>query len=1520
MLTDPFSLPPADAAPSRAANLDALLDRQLDITLAESPAQLAAALRLAAIPTSVNAELLATLRANDDGHDAEIIAWLSEFPFVQTINDEVTYTRTVRRLLLERWRADEEGFITAHRRAAAHFERKLAATENSSLVLNEYLAQRRLYHLLVAEPAEGLIYFDTLFQEARSERRFAALELYLSIMEEQRSWLASDTDLWLAYYRALLAETEGQWAASGQQFEALLAREGVTDALAALALRGLGRALINQENWVRAIDLHQSALAISQSLGDKPGMAGAMMDLGYAYMDLAQRAWGGGEPPPLVRRTLLERLVEATDFITRIPLLVYLSLRWGFRTLLPALTRVGRGIDWVVARLFGDAAMWLRRAELTYREAGNLSGASAAQEYQANVFLALNHPRQAEQIYRTLLESAGAGFGAYRMARVRMGLAEALLRQGQAGQAGTLLDQALPVFVEVQHKQRIAESLSLAGQASVMRGDMDAAAGQYAAAVAAWQQTGESEALTATAAQVEMLAARRDLSSAARDRLLDAANSVVARRYEERYVHPLMRAFQLGALALLAALLFLVPLLAVRTDRGNEIGAGTPLMEPLAASENDEFGPALELTIDQQIQPRFQVQVVGAVVGWAILGYILVYLAAGVYMIRRASATEIQEGQEADVYLDHDTIASRDGAEHRVHSLAWPEVKWAVVADQKLVRQPIGRLSGTALFGEQESVQVKGSIRYYDNLQRHVLSRIEQLHAPIYDVSSVILRSKMGLLFVVSLAYLVGFGVLTSVASNVAVTPLPLEQYTLADIYGLAFIGLTLPLAWWFAVQPLRARYLVKPHTILPWLTLALGLLLTLLALMRIQFWRFSLPRPDIAVGVIAALLIGVSATHIYRARWLPGQRPGKSVGQHIYSPLVRYATVGLAVLLIGASFLSIGREVLSFHYLVVGNHLQREAAAEQDRETRLDIYRRGLEAYDRSLALRQTATTFNNRGVMLAQSERFDEAIQSYNAALQSDPNQPVYISNVGLAYSQEAVKAARGLDRVPYYQAALATFSTLIEDLEAAPDANYKGLLTAHLLRGGTRYELAELYQDQNQIQDALPIYEEARTDFQWVIEHARWQDVSDRAAAYAGLGWARLMGRQQYDKNTALAARQAEIDRALDDFNTALYLAKDNPAAWTGRGWSHYFTASEHPARCTGANTTEDGLTFAEQIRFAIDDFSRLITLQPNSGIHYRTRAQLQYILGNCPDWKETPADPAAELKRIKRQQLDASIQDYKDALERKKEVPAWWRRLATIENEAGYYDKAIEDYNEALRLDSEQGAWWLELVELIDKTTAKSGSQYLARGREAAAEATRLVPKDDRSWNWLGWMSYLTDDYPAALDAYPRAIKLAPYEPRYHFNLGLAYAASGDSRATAAYEQGIAAADLATPATRKRRLAEALGDLQGLKAGPANLKSGLVDTLKSAAARKPALNRCRVIAPGGLPLLAGPAADRPATAAPRPVNTLLIPIGRSEDGKWLRVEDVATKELGWVANNAQTLVCNVDLKTRPVLSGD
>jgi tetratricopeptide (TPR) repeat protein len=1477
----------------------ALMDQLVGMILKKSRPQLAQAIRLCAVPFGFDLALLAALRQGDDGLDEKILARMARFSFVhQDDRGRYTFGQDVRAYLLNEWFNDRPGFVEANRRAQAHFLGELRETfpdrdavdalaqaalparlrplVEASPQVNE-LVQNYLHHTLVADPEAGLILLRRLYRAAAEAQRPALAERFVDIANEQRAWLEPGQRAYVDYMRGLLDQLQGKWDASRALFERMLQHEGLPPTLQARIRRALGNTLIEQEQWVEAIALFESALQAFQAAGDELESAFTMVNMGRAHLDLALNTWGGGATFNL-RLDWSARVRDLVMLISRLPVAIYLMSRLGVRALLPVLLRVGRDMDWPIARLFAIAADWFDRAHVILLRLGDEDGIGQVEDNLARLYLSLGHHRRAEAIYRGLLApDEGVSLSEYRAARARLELAQALMHQDKLSEARELLEQTLPLFVAYQHPLRIAQTHTALAQTCALQGQAAQATTHYQRAAQLYHQIQDLKALTDVVVQMQLLQDLPQADAATRQSIETTASQITHRRYLTRFGLPWLYAFRLLALVVLTGALFFSLFTSLQMASGTNLGVD---IEPEISWES--VSAELESVLDFKLVPKLESEfgVKFSVYPLLIITalYLVLYTVLGLWFTVRTPLRTLQEGQSLDVVVDPEGVGR--GVEGLPGSLKirWEQVAAILLADRNLLRKPIVLFSRFVLFSEQGTLSVDWQTRHASAARDYILERLQKATPsdqdaapPTYQFGFSTLYSLSGRLFIGTLLFILAFIITSQVAPQVLSTELLSLPYSLADFYSLSYLGLLFPMGWWLAAQPLRERLFLTPESHRVWVVGCIGLLLAAFTFADYTWLRLSFGRPNVAPGLLAIFLVGLAAYYVLTTRhWehIPFRR-----GDYVYSPPVRLISVIIALVVIVLSVFFLSREVVIYHYLALGDyHQQRANAVEQDDSDQAQkIYRRALHAYDRALeahtwgpgyqASAQDADLYHSRGAVLMQLGRYDEAVQSYHEAIDLTPRRTVYYNSLAIAYELWAEKyreAGDGENAAKYYDLALHQYTLLIQRLD---EDNSSALVAGYLLRASVLYRTAEYFREVESHDVAASKYQAARADFERALELD-----PENPNVLIGVGW------MEY----RLAEYKNDVEgmkHALDYFERAAELDPQNALAWIDQGQAHISIGRSYAWRAGGSvysacssssrnpSTQEQKLAYQQEHLLALEAFDRAAVLVPENLGLYNKRGRVRYVLLNCPG--------------VDNDELYwGAIQDYSRAIELDPENPEWYDLRGHLYYNLGreYYPQVTADFEVALSLQADSGLYltlgnlyfaqdkmddatqaYVRAIETAAPDAASGGYvgleildqvvqdhpdwslAYYNRGRlywqqgeneKAIEDLDRAIELDPNHYNsqWiLGWLTYESGDYRRSAQLSGRAAVLNPAEPRVRFNQGLALVALGDARGAArAYEGGIAAAEAMTQTqVALSRYGEALGDLDQVADDPGDI---------------------------------------------------------------------------------------------------
>jgi tetratricopeptide (TPR) repeat protein len=1504
-------------------------------------------LRLTAVPFWFDEELVTALRAQDDGQTANVLALLDQFSFVHTGYGRYWYSSEMRQSLLEQWADDPDGLAAAHRRALETFERRLADSPPGDLAAREEMAAAHLYHLLAVDQRAGIERLLDLFDDASDEHRVASAAKYVRVAEEQAATLSAESRAHLDYLRGRLLQLQHRWPESRAHLERLLESKGLPQVLRARTRRSVADALVALGQAADALPLYEQALAEFETLGDRQEIGLTMAGLGNAYLSVALAVWGSGwmqRPPP---RSWLNSLLGLGHLLVRIPLVLYLLWHVGARTLLPVAQRVGRGMDWIVARVLVTAGDWFHRAELTLEAANTPAGLVEVHRGLAELYRLLDHPQRAEALNREILEMDTVPADGYQAACARLGIAYSLLLQGKAGASAEILEELLPIFRRFEHGRRIAQTLTLLAEATLQLNRPDEAIRYHQEALSQWQAVDDLAAATEALQAMEKIKNQYALSIESQRRVEQASRQCTERVYAVPYSHPMLIAFSRVALVVLVVLFFFTVRLALRSESGIEVDATASLVKPLLREipTDEELRPDVILTIDQQLRPSPPMEFAGLLVVASLVGYLLLYTIVGWLVIITTPIDAVRPGAVRAVLVSPEEIRlltpEGDG-----ESMTWSEVSVMLRSDRIVAGQPLQAFSFFALFSGTGSVSVSARTQNYVALRELVTGYIKSAsehRVQTYDLGFRMIGSKTGGLFLASLVYLLGFFVVAVLWPDLVTQNYAPIPYNAVDVYWLAYLGLALPLSWWFAIQPLRAHWLVSVRTPIVWLVGGTGLALALVSLLQIFGLHLPLGRPDVIAAVLAILLVGAAGGHVLRARATVISAGSR---EYAYPPLLRVAAAVITSVTVAAMLLAIGWELISYHHLAMGNnHLRAAEELKQkgQEQPSKEAYREALESYADSLWYRPEAYVYNSQGAVLTRLGRYPDALKAYRKAQEADPGEPTYIINEALLYESQASSIER--PDATFYEKAIACLDKAIEQIAVRPEHYKAQLLTAYQLRGGAYYERGQIYFNMSRevkneaAMVAAELHATAMSSFTYALDDYNWLATHDPdgAPGYTGRGWAYFQLRKMVAAGDAGATEQSRsyLQLAIDEFEEALHRNDKEISAKIGLGWAHNFYAQSYPA-CMEAQDPKGSKEYRRHLQAAVRAYT-LVTKQERAAIHYRVRAQFEYLLRFCDG-----LSPQAQYEQA-RNDYDRAIGLREEQAVTQEDLSASWYNIRGNLSYvlAGIYTdtrkvqetqfRALDDYRRATEIQPQVLDWWHDLA-WVAYDWQDDGQWHVAIEGFRGIAALSPNPEEAEAYGRLGWLAYLyTRDYAQSLEYSAKALALDHDLSAEHFNEGLIYVVLGDVEAAVqSYLNGIEAADR-VGTRRKRRYDGAIADLDpgNIQGDPAGVAASFSELLQAAKGKQACTvtveaARCRLIRKQPSLAEAAPCLlvrEQPDLGAPL-LNVLwagdnFLPAARSAQGNWLYGVIKGQEVFGWINGDPSLLSCSFDLSALPVV---
>ncbi len=1270
----------APPAPGVEHELEAMM-AQLLFEIKEQQPTLATLLAACAIPLWWDEGLLAAIRNRHDGREPIILEKLSHFSFVYAWAEHYTYSRLARRLLLQSWEADPTGFQAQNQQILAHLQQRLDLNPPLQPAAYTRLVQAHLYHTFLADPAAGVVRLGELMQKAEDNYQLEAARQYVWVLKELQPRLPSAYSAWIDYAEGWLHHLNQRDAVAQQTFQELLARPDLPPNLRARVERGLGLALVAKQNWVEASQHHHAALALFQQQQNSREVAETMANLGDTYLNIAQTAYGHSDEFDL-DESLGSQFAKGISFVARLPLIFFLvwklNLNWDVRIW----WRLGRGMDWVVARLFSEAIVWFRQAEAIYQQLDDQIGLKRTQVSLGRLYLALNHGQAATAIFRQV--AANAPVDSYQQALAHLELAEALLRQHQLDEAERLLQQALPIFTRLNHTRRIAQTQSRLGTIAAQARRGDAAMAAYQAALVAWQKVGNTARVTDLLHAMELLGSRAELSALANEQLATAQQQNPQRVYETRFVHPTMATFQRYATIMLWVVIFIALLTSIRSESGTMIGATAILKLPTEAELVAAFKPTVGAAsgevlseIQKQVAPHLRSRFLGTSIAGALLAYLSLYTVLGLYLITKTTMGNVQAQQECWLEVDETTIVEVENKQIRTR-LYWADVRTYIMNQRLLFGGLLELVSSVTLLDADSYINIAGNVRHYWTLTQAYLARRLPPQVLRINTGYALPFGFFGWLLTIVLALFIAFVGLIVTNSPLAITPLLFLPYTPADLYGLLFLAGALAAVYWFVIQSIRNYLIRQPRrTTLRGIALA-SLGLGIFSLFQFHRWHLPFGRPDLLLSALTILLAGF-ALHQH---FLITQRANR---------LRFYAngSVIIAALAIGFAFWTIKQELRSFDSLAQanGHFLQAEKLKGQDEKAAEREYQQALTRYTETLSLRQEAYVYNSLGNVYLQLKEYEKALEAYQAAQQGNPSELNYSLNLALAYREWAATTKDFPTREQYYRQALAEYDQVIAGLDNAPslrDDEKANQWSAHELRAATWHELGTMYYALDQgWQPALEYFTHAKRDYEWLIA----QNPAE-PASYVGKGWTLFYLRSEHPP-AEKAVRRQYFEAAITEFSTAIAKDPTYSPAYNGLGWMHWYISNESiPGNCIAGIDPVLKADYQAQIEAAVEAFTQGVAADSGNGFFFRTRAQLYYILSYC--------EPDAKIEY-----LGKAVADYDLALANDPPVEWHWR----------------------------QGTIYQELATNLEKTGRNSEART---AREAAVQSNLNALKQDPNY--------------------------------------------------------------------------------------------------------------------------------------------------------------------------------------------
>jgi tetratricopeptide (TPR) repeat protein len=395
-----------------------------------------------------------------------------------------------------------------------------------------------------------------------------------------------------------------------------------------------------------------------------------------------------------------------------------------------------------------------------------------------------------------------------------------------------------------------------------------------------------------------------------------------------------------------------------------------------------------------------------------------------------------------------------------------------------------------------------------------------------------------------------------------------------------------------------------------------------------------------------------------------------------------------------------------------------------------LEKYQEAISSYDRALKIdANNINAWYNRGISLAELRKHEEAINSYDRALKIDAN------NINAWLYR-----GNSLGRLEKYEEAINSYDRALEI-----DANY---FYAWYNRGNSLGKLEKH-------EEAINSYDRALK-----IDDNYFNAWSNRGILLAELGKYKE-AINSYDRALEIDANNIndwfnrgyslgkleKYEEAINSYDRALKIDTNYFNAWYNRGWS---------------------LANLKKYRRAIYSYNRALKID-----------------ANCFDTWSNRGYSLAELGKYEK-----AISSYDRALEiDTNNINAWFHRGWSLA-ELGKYEEAINSYDRALEIDiNSSNAWLYRGISLAN----------LEKYQEAISSYDRALKIDANcfdAWFHRGWSLAELGKYEEAINSYDRALEIDVNSSNAWFHRGWSLAELGR------YEEAIGSYDRALELDRQQ----------------------------------------------------------------------------------------------------------------------
>ncbi|MFQ5407965.1 MAG: tetratricopeptide repeat protein [Anaerolineales bacterium] len=474
------------------------------------------------------------------------------------------------------------------------------------------------------------------------------------------------------------------------------------------------------------------------------------------------------------------------------------------------------------------------------------------------------------------------------------------------------------------------------------------------------------------------------------------------------------------------------------------------------------------------------------------------------------------------------------------------------------------------------------------------------LHATtqVRDLGYRILKSNLGAWSVASAAFLLAIGLIGEFAPDILRFRPFGWSYSIADLYPFSFLGLALPPLIWAVVWPLRNQAYVRASQRMVWIVFAAALLISAAYLYANTggrepwIWPRSAIRQQIGfiypVLVVIVMQAGVLAHAWGRGLYGPGRHA------IVRRPLVRALVTLAAITSMAWTGWHGARHGLAYHLAVLASSRRDTGAATVmagDGSHGIEMLQEGLQLYDRSLHwVPRNVAAISGRSAILLQLGEYKRALEGFDRTVQLAPDNASYRLWRGVTYHAQQQLDLALLD----YEWILARDPAHVNALTGRGWVYFQRAYRLSTILGQVSDEPAR---------DSLrtlsrQYYHEALSSFEAALAIQPAVDLW-LAVGYVHYGLEDYHAAEQAWRNAQVGEQRADVLLALATVHWRLA---------TLGGF-----ACDQASAPLGAK--ESG---AAQIESAIAEIDHALELDPAADFTHRTRAQLEFLLRNCPGY--------------------------------------------------------------------------------------------------------------------------------------------------------------------------------------------------------------------------------------------------------------------------------------------------------------